>query len=257
MSDFINDWVRCNICFKGFDQSGGMLTSCGHFLCGRSGCRIITQDDKLICPVCKSECGAISLNDSLPPDILNFFEEPITMMQKAVDVLKFHNHQKELSRIHFEKSQKRIKELEKEVDYLQKQNKKLLESTIKNPLLETEETSTKSQSLFKSECFIPGIIGQTPHSVTSNTTKKTSTATDKLFLKPKRKKIEIQQEEQEQESENHADAKNDNDAHQSTLKSANDMGPPPLSNIFTPTLAHRLQNLTGKKFYSPVVQPKE
>ena len=253
MTDFINDWVRCNVCFKGFDQSGGVLTSCGHFLCGRTGCRIITQDDKLICPVCKSECGAISLTDSLPPDILNFFEEPINMMQKAMNVLKFHNHQKELSRIHFEKSQKRIKELEKEVDYLQKQNKKLLESTVKNPLLENEDTSSKSQSLFKSECFIPGIIGQTPHSIAPNA-KKVPAPTDKLFLKSRKKKSEDQLDEQEQEENN---LKNANDVQSSISKQANDKEPQPLSNIFTPTLAHRLQNLTGKKFYSPVVQPKE
>lgn len=247
MSDFINDWVRCNICFKGFDQTGGMLTSCGHFLCGRPGCRIITQDDKLICPVCKSECGAISLTDSLPPDILNFFEEPINMMQKAINVLKFHNHQKELSRIHFEKSQKRIKELEREVDDLKKQNKKLLESTIKNPLIENEEAPNKSQSVFKSECFIPGIIGQTPHSIAPNANKKSKVSTDKLFQKIKHKNTEKDQQE-EQESGNNPQP--------STLIPSKDKEPQPLSNIFTPTLAHRLQNLTGKKFYSPV-QPKD
>lgn len=254
MSDFVNDWVRCNVCFKGFDQSGGMLTSCGHFLCGRSGCRIITQDDKLICPVCKSECGAISLTDSLPPDILNFFEEPISMMQKAIDVLKFHNHQKELSRIHFEKSQKRIKELEKEVDLLQKQNKKLLESTNKSLLLEKDDTSIKSQSLFKSECFIPGIVGQTPHSIIPNPNKRTSAPAEKLFLKPKRKKPDDQQD--EQESENQINLKKNTENQSYTSKETNDKEPQPLSNIFTPTLAHRLQNLTGKKFYSPV-QPKD
>ncbi|KAK8886478.1 hypothetical protein M9Y10_041941 [Tritrichomonas musculus] len=251
MSDFINDWVRCNICFKGFDQTGGMLTSCGHFLCGRTGCRIITQDDKLICPVCKSECGAISLTDSLPPDILNFFEEPINMIQKAMSVLKFHNHQKELSRIHYEKSQRRIKELEKEVDDLRKQNKKLLESTIKHPLIENAEIPNKPQSVFKSECFIPEIVGQTPHSIIPNENKKSLVPTDKLFQKVIHKNNEIDHEEQDANN-----LKNNSNSQSSIPMQSKDKETQPLSNIFTPTLAHRLQNLTGKKFYSPV-QPKD
>lgn len=255
MTNFILDWVRCNVCFRGFEQNGGILTSCGHFLCGRSGCQLTkTENGKLICPVCKSECGAISLSESLPSDILQFFEDPLEMLQKSINVLKFHNHQKELARLHYEKQQKKMKDLEKEIDELRKENKQLLESTKKIPILNSVDSIEKVQSSLKPECFIPSIIGQTP---SNNVQTSKLGIPQKVLLIPRISEStptdhqqSIDREESYQSRNNQK--KSHRDDHE---KVSSKMDDPSISKLFTPTLASRLQNLTGKKIYSPV-QPK-
>ena len=229
MTDFINDWVRCNVCFKGFDKSGGMLTSCGHFFCGRKGCKIDAKPgEKLVCPICHSECGAISLTDSLPGDILQFFEEPSDIIQKALDVLKFHNHQKELARIHYEKATTRIRELEEKVSQLEKENQALIESRNENNI------ESNDNRKIKSECFIPGIIEPAPIGKKKQ---------EKELFPTKKKKNEFQKKLLEK-GENE-------DKILSTERKEQ-----PISKLFTPTLASRLQSITGKKIYTPV-QPHE
>ena len=216
MSDFVNDWIRCNICFKGFEKNGGILTSCGHFFCNRPDCQIQTKDGKATCPICKSQCGTISLSDSLPPEILQFFEEPEHLLQKTMNVLRFHNNQKELLRNHFSKSSNTIRELEAKIEELKEENYHLM-----------EELQKQSGSRSKAECLIPGIINQ-------NNTKKKSKNTEFFKIKPN-----AEGESKKQNTPKHP-------------KSSHSQKDPPISKLFTPTLASRIQNLTGKKIYDPV-----
>jgi hypothetical protein len=217
MSDFVNQWIRCNLCFHGFEGNGGMLTSCGHFFCNRAECKLpCASGEKTTCPICKNECGAISLGDSLPSEVLQFFEDPEVLCQRAMDVLRFHNHQKELSREHFMETQRRLDSLQQMVNDLQAENRGLHDALAKYSKSETKPPR-------QSECLIPGIIGG-------------------KALQPKRP------------------------AKREELFSLGDVKPPepaaakppppkeaePITKLFTPTLASRLQSLTGKKMYNPV-----
>lgn len=216
MNDFVNDWVRCNLCFKQFDNKGGMLTSCGHFICNRAGCGIPEDHmEHIVCPVCKEVCGAVSLSDTLPQEILQFFENPEKMLQKTINILHFHNHQKELIRRHFEDQSKKIKELETTIFDLQTKNKELIET------LEKKQPKVKKidKKIHQETCMIPGIIEP---------------------IKKKNKKEELFPMSVLQEN-------------QSSLPPPSEVIVQKRENVlFTPTLASRLQNLTGKKLYSPV-----
>lgn len=212
MSDFVNDWVRCNTCFKCFDDNGGILTSCGHFFCNRSNCRLSINDRKTKCPICKSSCEIISLTDTLPPEILQFFEEPENMLQKALDILRFHNNQKELTRKFFSENTETIKELKQRIENLKNENQKLIEEleTLKS------EKGINSEKKRRKEVIIPGIIG--------NKKKQKN----EFFKIPQNKETEKPQ---------------------TTIKIEKEQ---PISKLFTPTLASRIQNLTGKKVFEPV-----
>lgn len=214
MSDFISKWVRCNLCFRGFEGEGGMLTSCGHFICSRPGCRLAcASGERTTCPVCRSTCGAVSLSEALPNEVLQFFENPEVLLRRAINVMKFHDHQKELARQHFNQCQSRITELEQLVDQLRAEKRELQESLTKKG--KTVRTSVQS------ELVIPGIIPSTDAPKESDPEPR-----EELFqipmpgpdapAKQKAKPVE------------------------------------PIAKLFTPTLACRLQSLTGKKMYEPV-----
>lgn len=215
MSNFITKWVRCNICFRGFEGDGGMLTSCGHFICTRSGCRLnCAPGERTICPVCRSSCGAVSLSDTMTTEVLQFFESPEVLFRRAIDVMKFHDHQKELTRQHFHQCQKQISELQQLVDQLRAEKKELQESLTKK-----EQKSGKKT--VQSELLIPGIIsGQDVPKETEGE------KPEQLFQIPV--------------------VSTDTISHQKTKATE------PIAKLFTPTLACRLQSLTGKKMYEPV-----
>lgn len=217
MSEFVNDWVRCNTCFKSFDDSGGLLTSCGHFFCNRSECHLTINEGRTKCPICKTSCGSISLTDTLPPDILQFFEEPESVIQKSIDILRFHNNQKELIRKHFSENKDIIKELEQKVSDLQKENQKL---SAKLEKLKSSKSARQSDKKKKKEVIIPG-IADAKRNAPKDFFQIPQTHTSDAPLSPRT-----------------APLKHDKDQ--------------PISKLFTPTLASRIQNLTGKKVYEPV-----
>lgn len=218
MSNFIRDWVRCNRCFKNFDQASGVLTSCGHFICNRSTCAVkINDGEKVVCPICHSECGAISLSDTIPPEILEFFEEPEVLLQKSIDVMKFHNHQKELARSHFEQYQTRLRQLEETIDELKAENRELHDALRKKP---------EDESSISSELRIPGIVGKVHDS-------KKKKKTEKMLIPMKQNR-------------------SNKTLTEVVPAEMNSVKAQPNSKLFTPTLASRLQNLTGKKLYSLV-----
>lgn len=184
-----------------------MLTSCGHFVCSRPDCRISCQPGaRTTCPVCHASCGAVSLADTLPSEVLQFFESPETLIRKALDVMRFHDHQKELSREHFTQYAKRISELESQVAQLRAEKKELQESLVSK--------SKKNRKPVQSELVIPGII------------KGKNNKSDACDEEDKKELFRVS-----------SDTKQSNE---------------PIAKLFTPTLASRLQNLTGKKIHEPV-----
>lgn len=208
MSNFISKWIRCNVCFQGFEGGSGMLTSCGHFVCSRPDCQIsCPPGTRTTCPVCRASCGAVSLADTLPSEVLQFFESPDTLIRRALDVMRFHDHQKELSREHFAQNAKRISELEAQVAQLRAEKKELQASL--------GSKGKKTRQPVQSELMIPGII------------------------KGKKPKVETPEPEEKKELFRVA----------ADTKSAPNE---PIAKLFTPTLASRLQNLTGKKIHDPV-----
>jgi hypothetical protein len=216
MGDFVNDWVRCNICFKGFEGAGGMLTNCGHFFCNRPPCKLpCASGEKTKCPICKSDCGAISLSDSLPPEVLQFFEDPEVLCQRAMDVMRFQAHQKELSRAHLSESQTKLDSLQTVVEDLRAENRELQQRLGKLARMD-------DQPIVQSECLIPGII---PGKAAAK--RRSSRRREDIFEFPK---------------------PDDEEKVATTTAKSGDA----VAKLFTPTLASRLQSLTGKKMYSPV-----
>ena len=231
MSNFVNDWVRCNVCFKNFDSEGGSLTSCGHFFCGRPECRLnYKPNEKIICPICKSQCSCISLGQTLPEDVLQYFEDPETLVTKALDVVRFQQQQKDLARQHFEKQERRIRELEEMIDEIRAENKKLKSAIKKRPQMPIEtdnnpiegsilvkdilskQIASSKRRLHSEDSFI--IQTEIPQPETPSNSRRSSQI---------QKQIQNQQQQQQQI--------------------------PQPSKLFTPTLASRLQGLTGKKLY--------
>jgi hypothetical protein len=193
-----------------------MLTSCGHFFCNRPDCKLpCASGQKTTCPVCKNECGAVSLSDSLPPEVLQFFEDPEVLCQRAMDVMRFHDHQKELSREHFTETQRKLDSLQQMVNELQAENRELHDTLAKFAKSEPRAART-------SECLIPGIIGG------KTLPKRRVAKREEIFsigdVKPPEPIVKKDAAKPEE----------------------------PISKLFTPTLASRLQSLTGKKMYNPV-----
>ncbi|EAY20628.1 hypothetical protein TVAG_163240 [Trichomonas vaginalis G3] len=219
MSEFVNQWVRCNSCFRNFDSDGGMLTSCGHFFCNRPECRLNCKvNEKITCPICKSTCSCISLSQTLPDDVLQYFEDPEFLLSKTLDVIRFQNQQKDLSRAHFEQQEQKIRELQEVIDDIRSENQKLKneitkikipESRIENePVMIKENiakqiTTSKRRAKNQDQFTIQTESQVVAPSVQANNTK-TITTTQRSFQPSK---------------------------------------------LFTPTLASRLQGLTGKKLY--------
>ena len=148
-------------------NGNGVLTSCGHFMCDKH-----QIGDNQKCPICQSICGVIKLDGVIPSEILQFFDTPEDIIEKAVAILKFQNQQKEILIRHYEES---ISSMEETIRELTEENRKL---------------QYKDQDV-KSVCLIPQIIHKTP--------------SNQIVKEP--------------------------------------------SKLFTPTLATKLQNLTGKKLY--------
>ena len=167
MSNFVNEWVRCNKCFQQFDKIGGILTSCGHFICNREECQIKNNEENNFCPICKLKCNLISLTNVLPKEILDFFEEPEILINKTFEILKFQNQQKNLIRNHFDQQKLRIKELEEIIEKITLENNKLKNQFNKIELNNNQEilisefinkqilTSSKNRILQEEEIRIP------------------------------------------------------------------------------------------------------
>ena len=214
MSDFITKWVRCNLCFRGFEGEGGMLTSCGHFICSRPGCRLTcASGERTTCPVCRNTCGAVSLSETLPKEVLQFFESPEVLLRRAINIMKFHDHQKELARQHFNQCQARISELEHLVEQLRAEKRELQESLTKK--------GTTVRKTVQSELVIPGIIPPADG--------------------------QKEREPENQEELFHIPMPGTDAPSKQKSKPIE-----PIAKLFTPTLACRLQSLTGKTMYDPV-----
>lgn len=211
MCDFVQIWVRCNNCFLGLGDIGGMLTSCGHFACNRPTCRIsCVAGEKTICPICKNTCGAVRLSDTLPNEVLQFLGNPEGLIKQAIDVMRFQDQQKELARRHFQEAQEKIESLEQKIDQLISENHKLKKSASARRDKPKQKITPPRHDL-----VIPGIIPRV-------------TSTVPEIREPTEQPIQVEPEETEREPHR------------------------PISKLFTPTLASRLQNLTGKKVYDPV-----
>ena len=223
MSDFVNDWVRCNVCFRNFDKDGGTLTSCGHFFCGRPECRLsCKQGEKTICPICKTQCSCLSLGQALPDDVLQYFEDPEVLVTHALDVVRFQQQQKDLARQHFEQQEKRIKELEDVIDEIRAENKRLKSEIKKKPLIsELVEPEQIDGSILVKDMLSKQIASS-----------KRRQKSDEIFM--------IQTEPPQPETPSNS------------RKSAQIRKNTQPSKLFTPTLASRLQGLTGKKLYEKV-----
>jgi hypothetical protein len=132
-----------------------------------------------------------------------------------MDVMRFQAHQKELSRAHLSENQKKLSALQTVVDDLRAENRELQQRLEKI-------ARADDQSIVQSECVIPGII---PGKAATR-------------RRPPRRREEIFEFPKPDEDERPAAI---------TAKSAD-----AVAKLFTPTLASRLQSLTGKKMYSPV-----
>lgn len=213
MSEFVNSWVFCNLCFKNFDDNGGVLTSCGHFFCNRRECKSsFTSDMKSIgkveCPICKSMTITLSLDQKLPEEVLHYFEDTEALLNKTNEVLRFQEQQKKLLRKKFFQQELKIKELEELVTKLKLENNRLSdELQSKNEVSQTNRTDN----------FITDIISKQISSSKMKIKKE-----DQFIIKTipdtvtKQKKDAISQKIQQS------------------------------SKLFTPTLASRLQNINMK-----------
>ena len=235
MSNFVNDWVRCNVCFRNFDKEGGSLTSCGHFFCGRPECRLIYKpNEKIICPICKTECSCISLNQTLPNEVLQYFEDPEILVTRTLDVIRFQQQQKDLARQHYEKQERRIRELEEVIDEIRAENKKLKSEMKKKPLMsEIGDNEPKED-----------------HGLVKDLLTKQITSSKRRFMNEDAFMIQTEVPQPETPSNSRISSQ----LHKAAVQSQHSQDSQP-SKLFTPTLASRLQGLTGKKLYEK--KPKE
>ena len=233
MSNFVNDWVRCNVCFRNFDKDGGSLTSCGHFFCGRPECRLIYKpNEKITCPICKTECNCISLGQTLPEDVLQYFEDPEILVNRALDVVRFQQQQKDLARQHYEKQERRIKELEEVIDEIRAENKKL-KSEIKNKPNRSENTENDPR---ENSILVQDILSKQIAS-----SKRRLRNADGFIIQ-----TEVPQ------PQTPSNSRRSSQIQKPQISLQKEQAP---SKLFTPTLASRLQGLTGKKLYEKI--PKE
>jgi hypothetical protein len=133
-----------------------------------------------------------------------------------MDVLRFQEHQKELTRARFNEVQKRVESLESVVDALRAENRELQGSLA-------HYAKGEERPLMDSECLIPGIIPGTK----LNGKRRGKGSRDEFFEIPVL----------------------EHTAERTTTAVATTES---VAKLFTPTLARRLQTLTGKKVYGPV-----
>lgn len=222
MSEFVNEWVRCNVCFKNFNAEGGMLTSCGHFFCNRPECKLNCKaNEKITCPICKAQCSCISLSETLPEEVLQYFEDPEYLINKTLDVLRFQNQQKDLARMHYEQQERKIKELQDVIDEIRSENQKL----------KTQITQIKDVDVKVEPSIVP---------IKENLTKQITTSKRRLN---KQDSFMIQT-----ESQNLSSTQSSNPIKGTRITQKTHQP----SKLFTPTLASRLQGLTGKKIYESI-----
>lgn len=211
MSDFVNEWVKCNTCFRNFDKTGGVLTSCGHFICNRPECAVEWENEgKSRCPVCQIQCAAISLSQTLPEDILQYFEDPEVVITRALDVYRFQNQQKDLFRKKFDSLSQRIAELEEEIEGLRNENQRL-KTSLTQPAKRSIENS--------GETLVTEIISKQVETKAVRRSHQSGFTIKTLGESPH-------------------------------IPASKRIGAVPVSRLFTPTLARRLQSLTGRNTYA-------
>jgi len=131
----LSEWIRCNKCLRSLEKNEGYLTSCGHVVCNRENCSIsMNSNDRITCPICNQMCVFIQLNENLPGEVKEFFDEPEALILKVSNIIRFQNQQKMIFRKVVDKQKERVNELERAIDELRNENKRFTSMICNNEM---------------------------------------------------------------------------------------------------------------------------
>jgi len=167
------DWVHCNGCYTCPPSKDVkfLLTSCGHILC--TNCY---KQPGLPCTMCKAKCMVTPLKPNMPPDVQQFFMDPVDVAVKLhkqlLKVLDFQRSQrKRLTAYRIQKlnsAQGGDQRLQHEVRRLQEENRKMKQmlSAGAKGTPETPTSAVQRMSLMsdRRETPRPGSAGREPGS---------------------------------------------------------------------------------------------
>ncbi|EDW98447.1 RING finger protein nenya [Drosophila yakuba] len=86
--------IHCNKCFRRRNVEPTVIfhmTQCQHVIC--ASCLTESTPEKK-CPVCKRDLRAIPIDRNLPPNVANYFEDPLRFQQLYRKVSKFQTDQR-------------------------------------------------------------------------------------------------------------------------------------------------------------------
>lgn len=79
------EWVHCNKCMSRPSANVRLaLASCGHVVC-----KACTNGSTDSCPICLMKCAFVVLVLPLPPPIVIYFQDPISVAQKLAQIYQF------------------------------------------------------------------------------------------------------------------------------------------------------------------------
>ncbi|EDV53359.1 probable E3 SUMO-protein ligase RNF212 [Drosophila erecta] len=108
--------IHCNKCFRRRNVEPTVIfhmTQCQHVIC--ASCLSESSPEKK-CPVCKRDLRALPIDRNLPPNVANYFEDPLRFRQLYRKVSKFQADQRASDNLGFyrqmqahEKNERRLK----------------------------------------------------------------------------------------------------------------------------------------------------